>query len=420
MRQKRNNIAENGMLFDHNPIIFTATKTLVMKKLFLSLTTSLLLVSTLVAQEKNVLPDWAFGGFVRPVDANPVISPRENTYFSCPMKKEMIAWESNDTFNPAAALKKKKIVVLYRAEDKSGEGIGKRTSRIGYAESRNGRSFKRLPTPVLYPAEDSQRENEHPGGCEDPRVAVTADGLYVMLYTQWNRKTARLAVATSRDLVHWQKHGPAFEKAYNGKFRDKWSKSASLVTQVSDGRQVISKVNGKYFMYWGEEAVFGATSDDLLNWSPVLDENDNLKAFIRPRKGYFDSGLTECGPPAVITEKGILLLYNGKNRSGENGDQRFNANAYCAGQVLFDLQDPSRPIARLDVPFLRPMEAFEKSGQYKDGTVFIEGLVYHRKKWYLYYGCADSRVAVAVYNPRKTRPGDEIPARAGTAEDGAE
>lgn len=381
------------------------------KKLFTSLTFCLFLLSSLYAQKENVLPDWALGGFVRPPKVNPVISPKENTYFSCPMKKEMVAWESNDTFNPAAAVKKKKIVVLYRAEDKSGIGIGKRTSRIGYAESRNGRSFKRLPTPVIYPGEDSQRDNEYPGGCEDPRVAVTEDGLYVMLYTQWNRKNARLGVATSRDLVHWEKHGPAFQRAYNSRFADTWSKSASVVTKLVDGKQVIAKINGRYFMYWGEHAVYGAVSDDLVNWTPVINEADSsLKAFIRPRKGYFDSDLTECGPPAVVTDKGILLLYNGKNKSGNGGDRRYNGNAYCAGQVLFDLQDPTKAIARLDVPFLRPVEPFEKSGQYVDGTVFIEGLVYFKKKWYLYYGCADSRVAVAVYDPRRDAPGDNIPA----------
>jgi predicted GH43/DUF377 family glycosyl hydrolase len=57
------------------------------------------------------------------------------------------------------------------------------------------------------------------------------------------------------------------------------------------------------------------------------------------------------------------------------------------------------------------MEAFEKSGQYRDGTVFIEGLVYHRKKWYLYYGCADSRVAVAVFDPKHPLAGDPVPAK---------
>lgn len=43
----------------------------------------------------------------------------------------------------------------------------------------------------------------------------------------------------------------------------------------------------------------------------------------------------------------------------------------------------------------------QKSGQYLDGTVFIEGLVYYKKKWYLYYGCADSKVGVAIYDPSK-------------------
>ncbi|MBO9151259.1 glycoside hydrolase family 130 protein [Chitinophaga sp. GCM10012297] len=375
----------------------------------LFVTLLVLLATGSVAQ--NTLPDWALGGFIRVRGKNPVISPNGNTYFWCPMQKDSIAWESNDTFNPAAAVLKKDIVVLYRAEDKSGQGIGRRTSRIGYAASRNGTDFTRKPVPVLYPNNDDQQKFEFPGGCEDPRVAVTADGLYVMLYTQWNRSVARLGVATSRDLVHWEKHGPAFENAYDGKFLEHWSKSASIVTQVRQGKQVITKVNGKYFMYWGEHAVYGATSENLLDWQPVLDDTGGIKPFIRPRKGYFDSDLTECGPPAVITDKGILLLYNGKNSGGEGRDKRFNANAYCAGQVLFDKNDPTQPIARLDVPFLRPMEAFEKSGQYKDGTVFIEGLVYHRKKWFLYYGCADSRVAVAVFDPKHPIPGDPVPAK---------
>ena len=105
-----------------------------------------------------------------------------------------------------------------------------------------------------------------------------------------------------------------------------------------------------------------------------------------------------------------MLLYIVYNRSGDAGDRRFYGNAYCAGQVLFDLDDPTKPIARLDAPFLRPMEPFEKSGQYRDGTVFIEGLVFFRNKWWLYYGCADSRVGVAVYDPAVKTPGDPLPA----------
>jgi predicted GH43/DUF377 family glycosyl hydrolase len=74
-----------------------------------------------------------------------------------------------------------------------------------------------------------------------------------------------------------------------------------------------------------------------------------------------------------------------------------------------DLDDPLKVIERLDVPFFRPLEDFEKSGQYVDGTVFIEGLVYFKRKWYLYYGCADSQVGVAIYDPEKDTPGDILP-----------
>ena len=365
--------------------------------------------ATLGQSSSNVLPDWAFGGFSRPASVNPVIAPLANTRFTDPMSGKQVAWESNDTFNPAAVTKGKEIVVLYRSEDKSGVAIGHRTSRLGYASSTDGLHFKRRSTPVFYPGNDDQKVNEWPGGTEDPRVAVTEDGLYVMFYTQWNRKVPRLGVATSKDLINWKKHGPMFAKVTNmPSLVDQPHKSASIVTQLRNGKQTIVKVNGKYWLYWGELGVYGATSDNLVDWEPVLDEKGALKAFISPREGYFDSALTECGPPAILTDKGIVLLYNGKN-DPEKGDMRFNKGTYSAGQVLFDRQDPTKALARLDVPFLRPMEPFEKSGQYVDGTVFIEGMVFFQNKWFLYYGCADSLVGVAVYDPANPAPPDPLP-----------
>lgn len=359
--------------------------------------------------EKNKLPDWALGGFVRPQGVNPVINPDSNSVFFCPMNLAEVKWEESDAFNPAATVKDDKIYVLYRAEDNSATGIGKRVSRVALAESTDGITMKKHSSPVVYPADDNNKQYEWPGGCEDPRVAVTEDGLYVMHYTSWDRSVARLCVATSTDLMNWEKHGPAFAQAYDGRFLNTWSKAASILTEVKNGKQTIAKLNGKYFMYWGEYVIYGATSDDLVNWVPVLDENDKLKELISPRKGYFDSNLTECGPPAILTEKGILLLYNGKNATNENADPRFNKGTYSAGQVLADKNDPFKVIARLDVPFFRPMEDFEKSGQYVDGTVFIEGLVFYKEKWYLYYGCADSKVGVAVYDPKNKTAGDPVP-----------
>ena len=375
---------------------------------------SILLISLAVlplfGYSQNVLPDWALGGFVRPEKANPIITPNPSNQFDCPMQDKKIGWEESDVFNPAATVKDGKIYVLYRAEDNYATGIGKRTSRIGLAESEDGIHMKRRKTPVMYPDKDNMKEYEWEGGCEDPRVTMTEDGLYVMAYTSWNRKVARLCIATSHDLVKWEKHGPAFAKAYNGRFKDIFCKSGSMVTTIKDGKQVLTKIDGKYFMYWGEHAVYAATSDDLVNWTPILDEKNELATVIKPRPQYFDSALTECGPPAILTDKGIVLLYNGKNQTNDSKrDKRFTAGAYCAGQILTDPKEPMKVLQRLDVPFFRPMASFEKSGQYVDGTVFIEGLVFFKNKWYLYYGCADSQVSVAIYDPAKKTPGDQIP-----------
>ena len=352
---------------------------------------------------ESALPAWALGEFVRPEGKNPVITPNPESRFDCPMRQASVGWEESDTFNPASVVKDDTICVLYRAEDNSATGIGMRTSRIGLAQTTDGVTMIRRAAPVMYPAEDNAKAYEWEGGCEDPRVAVTEDGLYVMLYTAWNRDVPRLSVATSRDLLTWEKHGPAFAKAYDGRFKDMACKSGSIVTKLVDGHQVITKVNGKYLMYWGEHMVAVATSDDLIEWTPVLNDQNELLGLIYPREHYFDSALTECGPPALLTEHGILLLYNGKNETDDRRDPRFTAGTYSAGQVLFDAQDPYKVLGRLDMPFFRPMADFEKSGQYVDGTVFLEGLTFYHGKWYLYYGCADSMVGVAIYDPAQKK-----------------
>lgn len=371
-------------------------KTIVSRRCARLLILAAAFVAPACAEQAATTPDWAWTGFRRPEGANPVIAPDTATRFFCPLRREWVAWQEGDTFNPAAAVHDGRVVLLYRAEDRSGEGIGQRTSRLGCAFSDDGVHFERLPEPVFYPDVDSQTALEWPGGVEDPRIVQTDEGLYVMFYTQWNRRQARLAVATSRDLLTWHKHGPAFAKAHGGRFRDAFSKSASPVTRVDGGRQTVARIGGRYWMYWGEKFVNVAVSDNLTDWTPLLGPDGELLRVLEPRDGYFDSKLTECGPPAVVTDAGILLLYNGKNAAGERGDGAYTPGSYCAGQALFDAADPTRLKGRLDKPFFVPEADFERSGQYPAGTVFIEGLVLHDGRWFLYYGCADSRVGVAV------------------------
>src|SRR5690606_13075435 len=135
--------------------------------------------------------------------------------FDDPMSGGRLQWANGATFNPAATVKDGKMVILYRAEDLTGlDHIGGHTSRIGYATTTDGVNLEKRPTPVLFPGKDNRNPFDWPGGCEDPRVTKTEDGLYVMMYTEWNRQVPRLCVATSTDLIHWRKHGEAFKKAY--------------------------------------------------------------------------------------------------------------------------------------------------------------------------------------------------------------
>lgn len=149
-------------------------------------------------------------------------------------------------------------------------------------------------------------------------------------------------------------------------------------------------------MYWGEHFINLAWSDNLYDWNPLTDEKGNMKFVAMPRPKKFDSDLTECGPPAIITTDGIVLFYNGKNATSENSDPSLPKGTYSVGQIVFDPNNPEKVIQRSDSCFLKPTLPHEVTGQYLAGTTFSEALIYFKNKWFLYYGTADSFVGLAI------------------------
>jgi predicted GH43/DUF377 family glycosyl hydrolase len=350
-----------------------------------------------VSTVKDSSTSWALVPFTKVDSVNPVLVPGHGTFFD-PLRGAPVKWEEKDVFNPAIVVRKGRLYMLYRAQDKVGRPEG--TSRIGLAVSEDGYHFTRRPEPVLYPAGDPQRSLEWEGGCEDPRIVEDDRGIYYMTYTAYDGRTARLLVATSIDLLHWHKYGSAFADAYNGKYSRSWSKSGSIVSRYLGGKIVATKVNGKYWMYWGDKDIWAATSDDLIHWTPV-ESASALKVVLASRSGHWDSNLVESGPPAMLTENGILLIYNGMNRRS-SGDTCLPEGMYGGGQVLLDSKDPTHLVRRLERNFIQPDKPYEITGQVNQ-VCFVEGLADFKGQWLLFYGTADSKIAVAV-RPRKPMP----------------
>lgn len=338
--------------------------------------------------------DWTLLPFVKADDVNPILIPDSSAIFNCPIIGK-VKWEEKDVFNPAAVIRHDTVFLLYRAEDKIGKFAG--TSRIGLAWSIDGLHFSKHPVPVLYPDNDSLKKYEWEGGCEDPRIVEDENGIYYLTYTAYDGDKARLMVASSKDLYNWNKHGFAFALAsiVDGRYIiNTWSKSGSIVCRYENGKAIAAKINDKYWMYWGDTDIFLASSEDLIHWIPVTDKESQLIVAFGPRKGKFDSDLVEPGPPAMITDSGIVLMYNSRNVRA-TGDTTLAEHTYSASQILFDKNDPEKILDRMDTYFMKPDKPYEISGQVNQ-VCFIEGLVKYKGKWFLYYGTADSKIAVAI------------------------
>lgn len=329
---------------------------------------------------------WTLSGFIKVDSINPILDPSAAQVFSCPVSGKAVKWEERNVLNPSAVVRDGKVYMIYRAQDEA------MTSRLGLAVSDDGLHFTKEPAPVFYPASDNMTAYEWPGGVEDPRIVESEDGTYILTYTSYDGKTARLCLASSKDLRNWEKHGLVLGE---GKYKDTWSKSGAIVSRLESGRIIATRINGLYWMYFGDTDLFMATSDDLIHWKAVENsENGRMISVLHPRPGYFDSRLVEPGPYALVRDKGVLLIYNASNASGNNdpGLPRFT---YAAGQALFDPERPYKLTGRTDDYFIFPDKPYELTGEVNN-VCFVEGMVYFRDKWFLYYGTADSRIAVAV------------------------
>lgn len=313
-------------------------------------------------------------------------------------------FENNGVFNPGIYQEGNTIHVLYRAVEHGNY------STVGYAKLEGPtKVVERQEQPVI--RRDFEYEKH---GIEDPRIVKIEDTYYIT-YTAYDGINAMGALATSKDLIHFEKHGiitPQVNyneyESYvnccdNSKLNPKYHQYYNLFAQiglVSDEFRMLRdkdvvlfprKINGKFvllhriwpgiqiveFEHWTDltESFWREYIINLLDYI-VLDPKDSFEV------NYIGSG----GPP-IETEYGWLLIYHGVQESTIG-------KIYHAKAALLQLENPKIELSRLPFPLFSPTKKWEMEGKVSN-VVFPTGHALFGNDLYIYYGAGDKHIAVA-------------------------
>ncbi|MFC1769349.1 glycoside hydrolase family 130 protein [Nanoarchaeota archaeon] len=208
-------------------------------------------------------------------------------------------------------------------------------------------------------------------GIEDPRITKIGDK-YVMTYVAVSiNEGVSTALAISKDLENWKRKGIVFRE------------------QNKDVVLFPEKINGKYVALHRPEGFFEFSKPSIwVSYSPDLVYWGREKSIIQPRENSWESERIGGGTPPIKTKAGWLEIYHGVKKVRDR-------NVYSAGAVLLDKKNPEKILARSrpNKPLFFPKEKFEKKG-FVSNTVFPTGIVPDGKDLLIYYGAADSVVAV--------------------------
>jgi len=317
------------------------------------------------------------------------------------LHKTDLTFENESVLNPAIMQEGDTLHMFYRAVRHGN------FSTIGYCRLHGPMNVvDRMEEPLLSPLYDYESH-----GIEDPRI-VKIDDLYYLTYTAYDGANAMGALATSKDLVTFERHGiitpqishEEFQKlaesncALNEKYKRfyNYNKNAvcSEVNLLLWDKNVIffpKKINNKfYFLHRIKPDIQIACVDSIDNFTSEFWENylSHFEASIILSPKYeHEISYIGGGCPPIETEVGWLLIYHGVCDTAEG-------YIYSACVALMDLENPAIEIARLPYPLFRPQLEWELKG-YVNNVVFPTGTATFGNTLYIYYGAADQCIAVA-------------------------
>lgn len=206
---------------------------------------------------------------------------------------------------------------------------------------------------VIFPISESESR-----GIEDARfVRFIEDGKpekVFATYTAYNGHTIMPKLISTEDFYSFHVMPLRGDGAHN--------KNLALFPRKIKGKfAMLSRIDGvnNYIMY----------SDRATEWN-------NPICIQKPRYSWEFTQIGNCGSP-IWTEDGWLIITHGVGAMRQ----------YCIGASLFDLDDPSKEIGRLDEPLLSPQED-EREG-YVPNVVYSCGSIIHNNSLILPFAVSD-------------------------------
>jgi predicted GH43/DUF377 family glycosyl hydrolase len=317
------------------------------------------------------------------------------------LSKTELDFENEGVLNPAAIRIDDQVHIYYRAVSKGNY------SSIGYCKLNGPLTVaERWEKPIIVPEFEYESH-----GVEDPRI-VKIDNLYYLTYTAYDGTSALGALATSTDMIHFEKHGiivPTISYAEfvtlvetGGRVHENYYRDHKFYNPNADPEKILlwdknlvffpRRINGNLvFLHRIRPGIQIVSVKDLHELTKEFWTNYfiNLQDHIVLEPVYaHESRYTGSGCPPIETEHGWLLIYHG----AEETDKGLVYSA-CAA-ALFDINDPMKEIARLPYALFSPELKWELKGEVNN-VVFPTGTALFGDTLYIYYGAADERIACA-------------------------
>ena len=317
------------------------------------------------------------------------------------LSKSGLEFENEGVLNPGIIREGDSVHVFFRAVQLWNQ------STIGYCRLDGPLTVaERWDKPIIVSEFDYESQ-----GVEDPRIVKIEDTYYIS-YTAYDGINARGALATSKDLITFTKHGlitppnTYAEFVYLAesarKVNENYYHNHKFYYQEADpDRKIIlwdkdvvffpRRINGMLvFLHRirpGIQLVSIKNIEDLTEnfWKDYF-QNFQDHIVMDPLYEH-ESSYIGGGCPPIETEQGWLIIYHGVQETD-------NGRVYSACAALLDLNDPTKELARLPEVLFKPEHEWELFGEVNN-VCFPTGAALFGETLFIYYGAADSYIGCA-------------------------